>query len=141
VRTTALALAFVVASAAGAEPPNPYAEGTTTIGVDGAEAPPTVAERIEWIRKRLAEVLIYPKIAQRNGLEGVSTVQFVVGPDGRARYIKTLKTSGHLVLDRAAERAAVDAGELPRVLGKLEVPIRFSLEEERRRHPPEEQAP
>jgi hypothetical protein len=37
------------------------------------------------------------------------------------------------MLDRAAERCAADAGELPRVLGRLEVPIRFSLDAERRR--------
>jgi hypothetical protein len=36
------------------------------------------------------------------------------------------------VLDRAAERCAVDAGRLPRVLGRLEVPIRFSLEDARK---------
>jgi protein TonB len=124
---------LALAAAAAAEPPNPYAEGTTTIGVDGASAPPSVQERIAWIRERLAEVLVYPKTAQKRGLEGVSRIQFVIGPDGRAREIRTVESSGHVVLDRAAEQSAIDAGQLPRVLGRLDVPVRFSLEDERRR--------
>ena len=70
----------------------------------------------------------------KRGYEGVSRIQFVIGPDGRAAEIRTVESSGHAVLDRAAEQSAVDAGELPRVLGRLDVPVRFSLEEERRRH-------
>lgn len=132
-RLRAVALALCVASAAVAEPPNPYAEGTTSIGVDGASAPPSVQERVAWIRARLAEVLVYPKTAQRKGFEGTSRIQFVIGPDGRAREIRTVESSGHRVLDRAAEQSAIDAGELPRILGRLDVPVRFSLEEERRR--------
>ena len=80
-RLRAVALALCVASAAVAEPPNPYAEGTTSIGVDGASAPPSVQERVAWIRARLAEVLVYPKTAQRKGFEGTSRIQFVIGPD------------------------------------------------------------
>ena len=133
-RPAAAALFAVLAVAAAAEPPNPYAEGTTTIGVDGASAPPSVQERIAVIRARLAEVLVYPKGAQKRGYEGVSRIQFVIGPDGLAREIRTVESSGHTVLDRAAEQSAIDAGELPRVLGRLDVPVRFSLEEERRRH-------
>jgi protein TonB len=132
-RAAAAALVAVLAAAAAAEPPNPYAEGTTTIGVDGASAPPSVQERVAWIRERLAAVLVYPKTAQKRGLEGVSRIQFVIGPDGHAREVRTVESSGHVVLDRAAEQSAIDAGELPRVLGRLDVPVRFSLEEERRR--------
>jgi TonB family protein len=57
----------------------------------------------------------------------------VIGPDGRARDVSIAASSGYPVLDRAAERCAADAGELPRLLGRLEVPIRFSLEDELRR--------
>jgi TonB family protein len=134
VRALAGALLAIVAAAASAEPPNPYLDGTTSIGVDGAVAPPSVAERVARIRERLAEVLVYPKSAQRSGIEGVSRIQFVIGPDGHAQEVRTLESSGHSELDRAAERSAIDAGQLPRVLGRLEVPIRFSLEDERRRH-------
>jgi protein TonB len=133
VRPLLLALALGAALPAGAEPPNPYLENSATLGVDGAPAPPSVADRIEVIRARLQDALVYPEAARRRGLEGVSRIQFAIGPDGRARDVRTLLSSGHHVLDRAAERCAVDAGELPRVLGRLEVPIRFSLEDERRR--------
>jgi TonB family protein len=133
VRAPAAVLLVALAAAAGAEPPNPYREGTTTIGVDGAAAPPSVQERIAWIRARLAEVLVYPKTAQKRGIEGTSRIQFVIGPDGRAAEIRTVESSGHVALDRAAEQSAIDAGELPRVLGRLDVPVRFSLDDERRR--------
>jgi len=134
---TRLLLALLLLAAGApvtAEPHNPYLEGATTLGVDGAPAPPSVADRIALIRERLQAALVYPRAAQRRGLEGVSRIQFVIGPDGRAREVHTSASSGHASLDRAAERCAVDAGELPRVLGRLEVPIRFSLEDERRRH-------
>jgi hypothetical protein len=44
-----LALALLLLGpprAAGAEPPNPYAEGATVVGVDGAPAGPSVGERL-----------------------------------------------------------------------------------------------
>jgi protein TonB len=119
--------------AAPAEPHDPYAEGATVLGVDGAPAGPSVAERIAVIRERLQAALVYPVSARRRGLEGTSRIQFTIGPDGHARDVRTEATSGHYVLDQAAERCAVDAGKLPRVLGRLEVPIRFSLEEADRR--------
>jgi periplasmic protein TonB len=134
VRAAALAIALALAGAASAEPPNPYTEGSTTIGVDGVSAPRSRDERIAWIRARLAEVVVYPKTALKNGVEGTSRIQFVVGPDGRAQEIRTVESSGHFSLDRAAEQSAIDAGQLPRIVGRLDVPIRFSLEDEYRRH-------
>ena len=131
----ALAAAVTLGIAVGAapEPPNPYLEGAAVLGVDGVPAGPSVAERLEEIRARLQAALVYPPLARRRGLEGTSRIQFVIGPDGRARDVSTSASSGYPVLDRAAERCAADAGELPRLLGRLEVPIRFSLEEELRR--------
>lgn len=116
-----------------AEPHDPYAEGAIVLGVDGAPAGRSAADRIAEIRERLQAALVYPASARRRGLEGTSRIQFTIGPDGHARDVRTQATSGHYVLDQAAERCAVDAGKLPRVLGRLEVPIRFSLEAERRR--------
>lgn len=103
------------------------------LGVDGAPMGPSVAERLAVIRERLQAALVYPPHARRRGLEGVSRIQFVIGSDGLARDVATTASSGHHALDEAAERCAVDAGQLPRVLGRLEVPIRFSLEDERLR--------
>jgi len=129
-------LAAGLALAAGvprAEPHNPYEDHTETLGVDGAPRGASAAERIAEIRERLQAALVYPPHARRRGLEGTSRIQFTIGPDGHARDVRTAASSGHASLDRAAERCAVDAGQLPRVLGRLEVPIRFSLEDERRR--------
>jgi TonB family protein len=129
----AAALALGLPSGAAPEPPNPYLDGASVLGVDGVPAGPSVAERLEEIRARLQAALVYPPLARKRGLEGVSLIQFAIGPDGRARDVRTSASSGYPVLDEAAERSAVDAGQLPRLLGRLEVPIRFSLEAERRR--------
>ena len=127
------ALALLAPVAAAPEPPNPYAEGASVLGVDGVPAGPSVAQRLEEIRALLQAALVYPPLARKRGLEGTSRIEFVIGPDGHARDVRTAATSGYPMLDEAAERCARDAGQLPRVLGRLEVPIRFSLEEERRR--------
>jgi protein TonB len=119
---------LLAGGAAPSEPYNPYEDHTETLGVDGVPKGRSAAERIAEIRERLQAALVYPLHARRRGLEGTSRIQFTIGPDGRAQDVRTADSSGHAVLDRAAERCAVDAGELPRVLGRLEVPIRFSLE-------------
>ena len=125
-----LAAAFATAALpGGAEPHNPYLEGAAVLGVDGMPAPPSVEERLAEIRRRLQEALVYPPIARKRGIEGVTRIQFSIGSDGHAQEIETADSSGDPLLDRAAERSAVDAGELPRVLGRLSVPIRFELED------------
>lgn len=111
-----------------AEPHNPYLEGATVLGVDGLPAGPSVEDRLAEIRRRLQEVLIYPPISRKRGVEGVTRIHFSIGPDGHAQEIATAASSGDRLLDKAAERSAVDAGALPRILGRLSVPIRFELE-------------
>lgn len=101
--------------------------------VDGIPAAPSVAERIEIIRQRLQEALVYPPIALKRGIEGVTHIQFMIAPNGLARDVEASNSSGSRMLDRAAVQCAYDAGPLPRVLGRLDVPIRFSLEAARRR--------
>lgn len=122
-----LAGLLLVAAASPGEPHNPYLEDAAVLGVDGVPAPPPVEERLEEIRRRLQSALVYPPIARKRGLEGVTRIRFTIGADGRAGGVETAQSSGHAMLDRAAERCAVDAGELPYVLGRLDVPIRFSL--------------
>jgi protein TonB len=96
--------------------------------VDAIPRGPSMAERLEVIRRRLQSALVYPPLARRRGIEGTTTIEFEIGPAGRAADVRTTASSGSDLLDRAAERCAVDAGPLPRVLGRLEVPIRFALE-------------
>lgn len=65
----------------------------------------------------------YPMAALRNNEEGTVTITWVVDGDGRVADCKTLRTSGHDSLDRAAcdaitRRArypAAPSGSLPRV--------------------------
>ena len=125
---TLLAAGFAAAGGVASEPRNPYLEGASVLGVDGMPAPPSVEERLEEIRRRLQEALVYPPIARKRGLEGVTRIRFTIGPGGYAEDIETARSSGHGMLDRAAEQCARDAGQLPRVLGRLDVPIRFQLE-------------
>lgn len=130
-----LALAIAVAltsSVAGpslhAEPRNPYLDGAAVLGVDGLPAGRSAKDRLDEIRRKLQQAVIYPPIARKRGVEGVTRIRFSIGPDGHAEKIETAASSGDPLLDQAAERSAVDAGELPRILGRLSVPIRFELE-------------
>ena len=99
--------------------------------IDAAPDPgPPVNERIAEIHRRIQAVVVYPEMARRHGLSGVSRVRFDVGGEGRARNIEVAGTSGFGVLDRAARRAVVEVVDLPWVYGRLEVPVRFSLDRE-----------
>jgi protein TonB len=127
----ALAIALAAGALLGGTTPA-GAEGAAGVGaevgfVDAIPRGPSVAERLELIRRRLQAALVYPPHARSRGIEGVTTIEFEIDPAGRAAEVRTTGSSGSELLDRAAERCAVDAGPLPRVLGRLEVPIRFAL--------------
>jgi len=96
--------------------------------VDALPRGPTVEERLEEIRRRLQAALVYPPIARREGLTGVAWVQFEIAPDGITHDVRVARSSGHPILDRAAQRSVDRAGLLPWVDGRIEVPIRFSLD-------------
>ena len=96
--------------------------------IDAAPAPgPGAHERILEISRRIQAVLVYPDLARRHGITGVSRVRFEVGTAGRARNIELARSSGHSALDQAARQAVGKASELPWVFGRLEVPVRFSI--------------
>jgi protein TonB len=48
---------------------------------------------------------VYPDEALRARMSGVSTMAFLVGSDGTVREARLLKSSGHAMLDQAAESA------------------------------------
>jgi TonB family protein len=105
------------------------AAARTGPGLEDAVAPsPTLVERLEEIRRRVQEAVVYPERARRRGLSGVTRIRFSIGDDGRAREVETVHSSGHALLDQAAERGARDAAALPYVYGRVEVPVRFALE-------------
>jgi len=96
--------------------------------VDALPPAPSVEERLGRIRERIQGALRYPPSARWRQVEGVARVRFEIDAEGRAHGLETSGSSGHWVLDRAAERAVEDAAPLPYVWGRLEVPVRFSLE-------------
>ena len=95
--------------------------------LDALPGAPSVEERLAEIRRRIQAALVYPTAARRRGLEGVARVQFQIGVEGRADAISVVRSSGHPLLDRAARESVVAAGVLPRVYGRLQVPVQFAL--------------
>jgi protein TonB len=98
--------------------------------VDALPDAPSAEERLTEIRRRIQAALVYPPAARRRGLEGVARVQFEIGAEGRADRIELVRSSGHALLDRAAREGVLAAGVLPRVYGRIEVPVHFALGEE-----------
>ena len=124
----ALALAWMPSSA---EPPG-VLDAPPPFFEDALPPGPSLAERLEEIRNRVQEAVVYPPKARSRGITGVTRIRFEIAEDGHAEKIRTVATSGSILLDDAAEQGAADAGELPRVYGRVEVPIRFELLRKRR---------
>jgi TonB family protein len=78
------------------------------------------------IAARVAAQRHYPLLARRRGLEGLVLVEFAVGDDGVARDVAVVQSAG-AVLDEAARTAVLRARALPRVAGRVQVPVRFRL--------------
>jgi TonB family protein len=98
--------------------------------VDAIPPGPSVDERLAEIRRRIQAAVEYPPIARTRGLEGVARVGFEIDPrERRAHGVRLVASSGHPLLDRAAERSVARAGTLPFVWGQLVVPVRFELDE------------
>ena len=116
------AVALLIAHALPA-PAAPPAES-----VDLLPLAPSPEKRLEEIRRRVQAAVVYPPRARELGLEGTARIQFEIGADGLAHDVATVQSSGHALLDRAAERGAVDAGRLPQLYGRIRIPVRFELE-------------
>jgi TonB family protein len=95
---------------------------------DAQLARPSVEQRLNDIRRRVQAALEYPPIARRREVTGETLVRFEIGADGRARDVEVARSSGRELLDRAATRAVVTAGVLPRVWGPIEIPVRFEID-------------
>jgi len=75
----------------------------------------------------------YPPLAQRRGMQGVVLLLVEVSDKGLPTVVKVKKTSGYMLLDKAALKAVrawrfapAKRGGLP-VAAAVEVPIRFTL--------------
>jgi TonB family protein len=124
------ALALLGAPAA-AEPPG-MLDAPPPLFEDAFPPGPSLAERLAEIRRRVQEAVVYPPEARRRRITGVTRIRFEIAANGHASGIHTVETSGSALLDEAAERGAADAGELPRIYGRVEVPVRFQLLRERK---------
>lgn len=117
-------LAFAATAAADPSAPAPR----LAVVEDAVARGPSLQDRIDVICARVQQVLVYPPLARARHVEGVSLVAFEVGANGLARAVQIAATSGSAHLDRAAARAVRDAGKLPYVYGRLEIPVRFALD-------------
>ena len=113
-RILPLLLALLAGAAASAQP-----------FVDAAPPSPSVEARLAEIQRRVQAALVYPESARLRGVSGETRVAFEIRPDGLPQDVEVVESSGHRVLDRAAERAVRDA--LPRLLGRVNVPVSFAL--------------
>ncbi|WP_054683469.1 energy transducer TonB [Rhodothermus marinus] len=76
--------------------------------------------------ERLYELLEYPELARKAGLEGLVVVQFVVEPDGSVSNIQVIRSAGKL-LDEAAIKAVKQLRFKPGRQRGRPVRVRFSL--------------
>ncbi|ACY47902.1 energy transducer TonB [Rhodothermus marinus] len=76
--------------------------------------------------ERLYELLEYPELARKAGMEGLVVVQFVVEPDGSVSNVQVIRSAGRL-LDEAAIRAVKQLRFKPGRQRGRPVRVRFSL--------------
>lgn len=99
--------------------------------IDAMPTGPSVEERLATIRDRVQAAVEYPPLARERGLEGVAHVRFAIERSGRPVGVDVARSSGHRLLDRAAAKSVDRAAPLPWVYGRVEVPVRFDLDDER----------
>ena len=77
---------------------------------------------------------VYPKLARKRGYEGVVLLEVLVNKAGVVEDLRVKKTSGHAILDRAAEKSVKKWMFEPAMIGGkaiqtwVVVPVRFKLE-------------
>ena len=130
VRGIAIAVlgAAIAGPAARAGSPDAPLQVASGVAEDALPHGPSVDERLEQIRLRIQAALVYPPLARRLELTGITWLRFSIDPHGGAREVELARSSGHRILDQAARRTLDRAGRLPWVYGRIEVPVRFSLE-------------
>ncbi|MFZ1326100.1 MAG: TonB family protein [Candidatus Contendobacter sp.] len=100
-------------------------------------AKPNPKPTADWhavLRTKLREMRVYPPIARRLGQEGIVTLLIEVNANGNLRGLTVRQSSGHPVLDQAAQQLAHNAiaalrGQLsPPGESRVEIPIAYRLE-------------
>jgi len=70
----------------------------------------------------------YPLMARRSGVEGTVHIKFVIGRDGSLKKAEVSRSSGRLILDRAAINAVSAVRRFPAVPASMEGPeLNFEL--------------
>jgi protein TonB len=89
-----------------------------------------VARRdVEAAQRKLSEHLYYPEEAVARGLEGEVRLILTVSDNGRITDVHVGVSSGHAILDKAAERAAWTMGKVNWAYSReLILPVIFRLE-------------
>ena len=85
------------------------------------------ALRLDAIRRRIQEALVYPTAARRFGWEGSAWVRIVLAPDGALSALTLESSSQIAVLDREVLAAVKRAAPYPYVEGPIVVPVVFDL--------------
>jgi len=98
--------------------------------VDALPEGPSVSERLAEIRRRVHEALEYPPLARAERQGGEVHVGFEIDAKLRASGVRMVRSSGHPLLDRAAQAAVHRAAPLPYVYGRLVLPVRFDLHDD-----------
>ena len=74
------------------------------------------------------QIYLYPPIAIRNGIQGVTKVVFKIMPDGNLQKISIRKSSGNIFLDKASLEAVSTATPFPYLKDPLKISVRWRIE-------------
>lgn len=90
---------------------------------------PLAGEQLDEALAQLADKLLYPPEAIKQGLEGEAVVLLDIGAGGQILSALVASSSGHAVLDQAALKAVRQVGSLsPMLAGRsILLPVRFRL--------------
>jgi protein TonB len=116
-------------------------EGNAAQAVAGGDRPmqpaAASAELRGAIETALARYFTYPPLARREGREGIVQLRFNVAGDGAIENIAVASSSGHVLLDRAAQSSLAQAARVsvpPALAGRthtVDLPVRYRLVGER----------
>jgi len=99
-----------------------------------SSAPPSDSRQVDLMRwekigQAVRRQVVYPTLARRRGMQGRTTIRFIVDSSGTPSDVRIVESSGHAILDEAALDAVARAAPLPAVAvpTQIVVPIIFAL--------------
>lgn len=81
------------------------------------------------IRDKVYHAIVYPLLAQEEGLQGTVKLSFQVNRDGSVESVRVINGSGYKLLDNSAVKAIQRAAPFPRAPDRLEIilPVVYQL--------------